>query len=421
MKYTKIENPNYNIHFIKTNKFKTIKVRINLKEEVEKEKIVYRNMLSLILFEGTKKYSTRRLIDIECENLYNIGVSGGTIISGNASILSFYSTFLNEKYTEKNMNEKSFKFFLDFIFNPNIENNRFNELAFNNAKNILKEDIETLYENPNRYATKELYTNMCPDLPISYNSTGYIEDLENLNEEKLYNYYKEILNTNSIDIFVIGDIDIPKFRKIIEDNFKVPNTKRKKINHFLKQTNFLEKPRTIKKSRDINQGILLIGSKLKNLNNKDRLYTLAIYNYILGGGPDSKLFMEVREKNSLCYTISSTYAGVSSVELIRAGIDSKNYKKALKLVNEQLEEMKKGNFTDKDVETAKLNMLAALKEIEDSPSGILNVYEAHEYLGYDLLDERKEKIKSITKKDVIDINKKIKLDTIFLLEGSKRK
>ena len=421
MKYLKIENPNYNIHFIKTNKFKTIRVRINLKEEVEKEKIVYRNMLSLILFEGTKKYNTRRLIDIECENLYNIGVSGGTIISGNANILSFNSTFLNEKYTEKGMNEKSFKFFLDFIFNPDITNNRFNKNSFENAKNILKEDIETSYENPNRYAMKELYTNMCPNLPVSYDSTGYIEDLNDLDSEKLYNYYKKILNTNSIDIFVIGDIDIPKFRKIIEDNFVIPNTKRKKINHFLKQSNYLEKPRNIKRTRDINQSILLIGSKLNNLNNKDRLYTLSIYNYILGGSPDSKLFREVREKNSLCYSISSTYAGVSSIELIRAGIDGKNYKKTLKLILEQVEEMKKGNFTDKDVETAKLNMLAAIKEIEDSPSGILNVYEAHEYLGYELLDERKEKIKSITKKDVIDINKKIKLDTIFLLEGSRRK
>jgi predicted Zn-dependent peptidase len=378
-------------------------------------------MLSLILFEGNKKYNTRRLVDIECENLYNVVLSGGSIISGNANILSFSTSFLNEKYTEKGMNEKSFKFFLDFIFNPDVENDKFNEKSYVNARNILKEDIETYYENPNRYAISELYKTMCPNLPLSYPSTGYMEDLDKLNEEKLYKYYKEILNTNSIDIFVIGDIDIPKFRKIIEDNFVIPNTKRKKINHFLKQSNYLEKPRSIKKSRDINQGILLIGSKLKNINNKDRLYTLAIYNYILGGGPDSKLFREVREKNSLCYSISSTYAGVSSIELIRSGIDSKNYKKTLKLILEQVEEMKKGNFTDKDVETAKLNMLAALKEIEDSPSGILNLYEAHEYLGYELLEERKEVIKSITKKDVLDITKKIKLDTIFLLEGSKRK
>ena len=421
MKYTSYDNKNYKIHFIKTDKFKTIKVRINFKEEIKKENIVYRDMLSIILFEGTKTYNTRRLVDIECENLYNIGVGSGAIISGNCGLLSFNTTFLNEKYTEKNMNEKSFKFFLDFIFNPNVENNKFDTTSFINCKNKLEEDIKNYTENPNKYAYLELYKTMCPNLPVSFPSTGYIEDLIDMDEEKLYKYYKNMLNTNSIDIFVIGDIDIPKFKKIIENNFKIPNTKRKKINHYLKQTEFREKPKTVKLERDINQGILLLGSKLKNITDFERLYVLTVYNYILGGGPDSKLFKEVREKNSLCYSISSTHSGISNLELIRSGIDSKNYKKALNLILEQIKSIENGNFLDEEVEVAKINMLSALKELEDSKDAILNLYEAHEYIGYDLLEERRKKIKEVTKQDVIKLSKKIKLDTILLLEGSKRK
>ena len=421
MKYTKHEKTNYKIHFIKTDKFKTIKIRINLKEEVEKEKIVYRNMLSLILFESSKKYKTRRLIDIECENLYNMEVGSGTMISGNSNILNFSTTFLNEKYTEKNMNEKSFKFFLDFIFNPNIKNDKFDKKSYINAKNKLQNYMESIDENPSKYAFKGLYENMCPNTPLVYPETGYIEDLNDLNEEKLFNYYKEILDTNSIDIFVIGDIDIEQFKKIIEDNFKIKNVKRKEINHLIEHTEFLDKPKYITKERDINQGILLIGSKLKNITNFERLYTLAVYNHILGGSPDSKLFKEVREKNSLCYYVSSTYSGVCNLEIIRSGIDSKNYKKALDLILKEQEKMKNGEFSDEDIEIAKVNMLSALKEVEDSQNGIINMYEAHEYLGYDLIEERRKNLIKVTKKDLLELSKKMYLDTIFLLEGSNRK
>ena len=79
-----------------------------------------------------------------------------------------------------------------------------------------------------------------------------------------------------------------------------------------------------------------------------------------------------------------------------------------------------GKFTEEEVEVAKINAKAALKEIEDTPSGMLNLYEAHEYLGYDLLEEREKNIEKVTREDVINVTKKIKLDTIFLLEGSKR-
>ena len=421
MEYINYDNPSYKIHFIKTDKFKTIKIKINFKEKVEKEKIVYRNMLSIILFEGTKSYNTRRLIDIECENLYNIGVGGGTNISGNYQILSFDTTFLNEKYTEENMNEKSFKFFLDFIFNPNVNDNKFDHQAFINAKNILKEDIESYLENPTRYAYMGLYNNMCPNTPVALSTTGYIEDLESMTEETLYSYYKEVLRNNIIDIFVIGDINVSNFKQIIEDNFNINTIKNNNLEHFISYDKFLSKPNIIKEKRSINQGILLLGSKLKNITDFERLYVLSVYNYILGGGPDSKLFKEVREKNSLCYYISSTHSGVANLELIKAGIDSKNYDKTLKLIKKQIKDVSNGIFDDEEINKAKINMHAALFEVEDSQSGLINLYEAHEYLNYDLLEERKNNIDKVTREDVINLSKKIKLDTIYLLEGGNRK
>ena len=419
MEYIKIDKQAYKIHFIKTDKFKKVKIRINFKEKTTKEKVVYRNMLSLVLLEATKKFNTRRLLDIECENLYNIGVGAGTSNSGNYHLLRFNTTFLNEKYTEKGMMEESFKFFLEFIFNPNVIDGKFESQTFNNAKNILKEDIESYADNPGRFAFSRIYEIMCPNSVIKYRSTGYIEDLEKVTEENLYEYYKELLTNNEIDIFIIGNIDVKQMEKIIADNFNIDSIKHEQLAHIVKQDDFRKEPRIIKENKNINQSILILGSKLKDITEFERKYVLVLYNYILGGSADSKLFKEVREKNSLCYSISSTHSGIANLEFISAGIDKENYDKAVELIKAEIKNMEDGNFTEEDINQAKITFLASLKEIEDTANGIINIYEAHEYLDYDLLEERAKEIEKVTKEDIINVSKKMYLDTIYLLEGDK--
>lgn len=419
MEYKKVNEQAYNIHFVKTKKFKKIKVRINFKEKTEKEKIVYRNMLSLILLEATKTYSTRRLLDIECENLYGISINANTSQSGNYQLLRFDTTFLNEKYTEEGMTEKSLQFFLDFIFNPNLENNRFNTQAFNNSKHILKEDIESFNDNPGRYAFSRLYENMCPDSVLKFHNTGYMEDLEKVTPENLYTYYKELLRTNLIDIFIVGDIDFTNMEKIIKGNFSINTLKQNKFEHFIKQDKFKVIPQIVKDSKEINQSIVIIASKLKDITSFEREYVLALYNSILGGGPDSKLFKEVREKNSLCYSISSSHSGIANIEYISAGIDEKNFDKTVKLVKKEVKKMAIGDFSDEEFEQAKTTYLASLKELEDTTNGMINIYEAHEYLNYGLLEDRVNEIVKVTREDIINVSKKIYLDTIYLLKGDK--
>ncbi len=420
MEYIKIDKQAYKIHFIKTDKFKKVKIRINFKEKTTKEKVVYRNMLSLVLLEATKKFNTRRLLDIECENLYNIGVGAGTSNSGNYHLLRFNTTFLNEKYTEKGMMEESFKFFLEFIFNPNVIDGKFESQTFNNAKNILKEDIESYADNPGRFAFSRIYEIMCPNSVIKYRSTGYIEDLEKVTEENLYEYYKELLTNNEIDIFIIGNIDVKQMEKIIADNFNIDSIKHEQLAHIVKQDDFRTEPRIIKENKNINQSILILGSKLKDITEFERKYVLVLYNYILGGSADSKLFKEVREKNSLCYSISSTHSGIANLEFISAGIDKENYDKAVELIKAEIKNMEDGNFTEEDINQAKITFLASLKEIEDTANGIINIYEAHEYLDYDLLEERAKEIEKVTKEDIINVSKKMYLDTVYLLEGDKK-
>ena len=146
-------------------------------------------------------------------------------------------------------------------------------------------------------------------------------------------------------------------------------------------------------------------------------YVLNVYSYILGGGPDSKLFKTVREKNSLCYYISSISQPLSSTLVIKAGINKEDFRKAVSLIKKEVLSMKKGRFTDDDIIKAKITYINSLKELEDNPDSLIGLYSGIEYLNSDDLDNRFSKINKVTKSDVIKLASKIHLDTIYLLEG----
>jgi len=253
--------------------------------------------------------------------------------------------------------------------------------------------------------------------PYSLRSIGYLEDLEQIDEERLYTYYESILNSDLIDIFIIGNIDSNKIKDLLVKNFIINTLKKPSESHYLLPSKTRRIIKTVKERKDINQSHLVIGCKLDELTEMEKKYVMNIYNFILGGGTDSKLFTNVREKNSLCYSVHSTYQPVANLLIIKAGIDSRSYKKAVSLIKKELSNMQKGLFDESDIEKAKVTYLSAFDELEDSPSSIIGTYAAGEYLGYDCLEERKKKILEVTKDMVVAVSKKVHMDTIYLLEG----
>lgn len=418
MEYKKYELGNYNIHTIKTdeNKFKTISVQLNFRRKVKKEEITIRNFLTKILIDSTAKYKTNKEMNIAVEDLYGIEVFTNSILSGNYSILNFCCQFLNEKFTEEGMNYKSLDFFLDTITNPNVDNGEFNNKSFEETKRYIRETIEKENEKPSIYANKRMLEEMDKGA-ISYSSVGYLEDIDTITPKTLLEYYNSLLTNDIIDIFVIGDIDSEEIKNTIVEKLKIKTFKKLPTEHFIEHTKFRKIPKTIKEKTDNQQSNLSIGLKIDKLNNFERQYTLSIYNYIFGGGPDSKLFQVIREENSLCYTVNSAIRAVSEIMIIKAGINRSNYDKTLKLIKKLHKEMLTGKFTDSDVEIAVNAYTVSLKEMLDSPFAIISNYASKEYLGFDLIEKRLEEVKKVKKEDIVKLGKKIKMDTIFLLEG----
>lgn len=420
MNYVKLEEKNYNLHVVETDKFKTIMVKINFKRKLKKDEISMRNMLVNILFESTKKYPTKRLMEIQTEELYELGYRGSNYSSGIYNVMGFDCVFLHPKFSEEGIIESSFEFLKEILFNPNIDENGFDQKSFGIAYKILEDHLNSLKENADLYSQLRLYEELEPDSIISYRKCGYSEDLENINRKNLYEYYLDVLNNDIVDIFVVGDVKANDIKKIVNDLFDFENRDKHSENHFY--TPNINKETVTFKSEltEFNQSKLLIGLKIKEASDFELRYVLNILNYILGGNPDSKLFQNVREKNSLCYSVSSVSQPLIGVLLIHAGINAFNYDRACSLIFEQLEDMKNGKFTIEDIKKAVLTYKNSMVEISETPDGLISLYSGIEYLNSDTLEDRIKKIESVTKDDIMALANKLILDTIFFLEGGEQ-
>lgn len=418
MQYTKYELLPYNLHIINTKKFKTVNIRINFKTKAKKEDLTKRNLLSDILLRSTKNYPSEKEMAIACEDLYDLNYSSNCTISGNYSILSFDTTFLNEKYTEEGMNEKAIAFFLDMLMHPNITERKFDAATFKIAKKNIHDILISEKDNPSRYSLHELMQTIDDESPLSYHSEGYLEDLDKINESNLYEYYEELLKSNLIDIFIVGEVSNDKVKEIFANYFKINTFKKTKETHVIEHKKLPKRAKTKKVVADFTQSQLLLGYKIGEMSDFERNYISTIYSFILGGGPDSKLFQTVREKNSLCYSVNSIIFKTFNLLIIKSGIDKGDFKKAVSLIRKEVSNMGKNKITDEELAKAKITYINSCKEILDSPNSIIGVYTAKEYLNMDLLEERIKNIEKVTKDMVTSFSKKLYLDTIFLLEGS---
>ncbi len=409
MKYERIDMGSYHIHLVPTDKFKTATISINFREKVKKEDITIRKFLFQMLTTTTLKYSTPRLFETRLEELYSLSLSHSNMKFGNYINSYIDIKFLDEKYSDKNLIYDSIDLLYEIVFNPNIKDKK----IFDIVKDRLNISIKSIKENTQKYAINRALEVMDNNDPISFSMWGYKKDLNRINEDNLYKYYKHILDTNIIDIFVIGNVDKDKVLKYIYSKFKFKKRKNITIDPFITY-NEIPKLKTKSEKMKLNQSKLVVVCKLLNLNIFERRYVLPIYASILGAGSSSRLFTNVREKNSLAYTINAINNSPNSIMTITCGIDLENYNKALKLIKK---EIKLKKVLKAEVEDAKKEIIASIEMIFDSPANIINYYYGIEVFNSDNIDKKISNFNKVTKEDVESLANKINIATIYFLRG----
>jgi predicted Zn-dependent peptidase len=416
MKYHKYNLNSYHLHVIKTAKFKTVSVLISFKRPIKKEELTIRSFLHSLMLYSTKKFPTKRLMEIEAEELYGLDLWLDAKHLGNYNIMTFGLNMIDEKYTEKGMYEKGLAFLFEALFNPNVDDGGFEEKSFNIVKNLMISSLKSIKDDTTRYCNIRMLEEMDINSPISYRE-AYLEDLEKLDRKMLYDYYKSIIKSDEIDVYVLGEVDVNQTKKFFRDNFKVNTIKKSQDNLIIEHNTYRKRIKKVNEKEKIKQAKFSIGCKLIGLTDYERKYVMEVYTFMLGGPSYSKLFRSVREKNSLAYYIICSYQLDESLLLIYSGIDKNNFDKAFSIVKQEISNMIKGNIIDEELDNAKKDIIGVIEAIEDSSYRTINACLKRNLLDLGELKERKEKFNKVTKEDIIKVAKKVKVDTVFLLYG----
>lgn len=418
MEYKKINLNSYNIHLIKTDKFKTIDIKVVFIDKFKKEEITKRNFLIDMLTFSTKKYDTKRKLTIKCQDLYSLSLSSANFRIGNYLMTKIGITLLNPKYTEESMLDESFDLLMETFFNPNTIENHFAEKAFSLIKKDLETELLEVREQPKIYALSQFLKEMDSNKPYSYHGYCYEEDLEKITKYSLYEYYQKFLQTNLVDIYVVGDFDFSKMEAMIRNKFKITTLKKNKGTIIVKHDKIRKHSHKVIEHSKFNQSKLIVGLKLDKLTKFEFGYVSNLYNLILGGISDSLLMKNVRVKESLAYYIGSSLNKADNLIIISSGIEKSNFEKTVKIIKKTLKDIQNGKITDDDIQKGQKEYLSSLESVINVPGGIIDLTMANHLTMSDPVEIRRKKIMEVSKKDIIDFSKKVFLDTIYLLEDS---
>ena len=418
MVYKTYKCNSYNIHTIKTDRFKTVHMEIIFRKNIVKEELVNYAFLVDMLMESSKNYPKRKDVITKLEELYKLVVYGTTIKTGNVLSSNFMADFIDPKFIDEDgYLENVIKFIFEMLMNPNATNEEFDLKEFNFVKERLKREIKSIDDNPFKSSMRKAIEAMDKSSVTAFPLMGSVEELDDITPSSLYKYYKKLFKDNTCDIFIIGNVDSDNIVSLIQKYFKHRYIYTNKL--VLRVDNKEKKKVTTKEDVSENlQANLVMIYNIGELPEVERHVTMQVFNYIFGsGGLTSKLYKRIREENSLCYNISTLYLKYDELIAIHISLDTANVKRAVSMVKKCLKEMQTGDFLDSDLEDAKKSISLALNLTSDNNSSLLNNYVFHEFDNLPLIDERKKSLAKLTKEDVVNVSKKLKLNTIYVLKG----
>lgn len=407
---------NVKLTLIPESKFKTNLISVYIQRKLDRNEVTKNALLPGILKSGCNKYKTLGQLTDREEELYGSYLHAGASKRGESQVLGFSILSVNEKYLDEKILGQCIEFLNEIINNPLVIDGGFNEEYLNIEKEILKDSIMSIINDKGNYAMKRTNEIMFEGEPYSINGKGYIEDLDTIDRVSLYEHYKEVLKTSPIEIMIEGEFEESEVVELIKEKFQFD---RGNIIDIPKEEYYkeVEKVKEVKENMDIAQGKLVMGYRCNvDYLDEEKYYSLLLGSRILGGGADSKLFINVREKESLCYTIYSTIQKSKSTMMVCSGIEAQNYEKTVNLVKEQVQKLKDGDITESEISNAKIAFINSLNSLNDEIGRISDFYFSQSISkNKSDLDQIKNMINKSTKEDIVEAVKNIELDTIYFL------
>ena len=392
---------------IETKKFKTNVYALYLTIPLTKENVTYNALIPTVLKRGCEKYNNQLEISKKLEEMYDATFGIGITKVGNNEVLKFYLESLNNNYLPNNedLSKTSIEMLLNIVMKPYLVNGKFDDDYVEQEKENLKKVIESRKNNKDTYATNRLLEEMFKEEPYGLYKFGNIDEIDNITSKKLYEKYKELIKNSEKYLYIVGDVENLNIESYNIDEKEITISKEFPVK-------ISEKENIVKEQMDVTQGKLVIG--LNTPNNKQEV--IALYNTILGKGANSKLFLNVREKEGLAYSAGSTYLKRNNAIIISTGIEVLKYNKAVEVIKNQLKDMEDGNITEKEMKDAKQFINAGLNLINESSENMIEYRFDKDLYNEEIdIEKYRKEIEEIKKEDIVKVAKQIKIDTIYFL------
>ena len=408
------------VYINNTDKFKTNYIQIDIIRPLNDEKDVSKNaLIPYVLYRGTNQYPTNQDISKRLDELYGADLNVSVARRGENQLLRFSIEVINDKFVKnkENLLKGAVDFLYEILFNPLLEDGEYKQKFINKGHKFLKEKILSLKNDKNSYVIERCYQEMCRGEDFSLYTLGTLKGLKSSINDNLYQYFKKVLIESPIEIFVIGDVGNHKdIYDYINTKFDYERNKDLPINNTtLKIDGFDDID--IEEEDQVTQSKLCAGIRVPITRNHPLYFALIVFNGMLGGFSHSKLFSTIREERGLAYYINTRLESTKGLILINAGIDIKDYQTVKDIISEKLIEMSKGQFTDKNLNWTKKKLINRYKSLSDNNHSVVDAF----LLG--LINDKKDSlnyvinsIKDVDKKDIIEVAKKVKLTTHFLLK-----
>ena len=371
-----------------------------------------------MLTTGTEKYPSTQELSIYLESMYGMKLGANVVTKGKSHIININSICINQEYLpyKEDLIQQQIQLLNDIFFKPNASKTVFDQTMFERKKKELVERLINNQDDKFYYSLEKMFEYMGKGTCLGISSHGNIEDIKKIENEELFSYFKECIKNDQKHIYVVGNVDesiVHVFENCL--SFEKNNSIFESVYSFEKNRKDLLE---IIEKQDVTQAKLNMGYRISVNYNHQNHYAFVVFNAIFGGMSQSKLFKVVREKNSLCYYISSSYDAFNGVMVITAGIEGKDYHQTVQLIKEQLKEMQDGCFDQDDIDTAKLMIKNSMKKTNDEQlSQVAVQYNRDITEKKETNEQYLEKIENVTYQDIVDVCQNIELDTIFLLKG----
>ena len=408
--------PETGLTVITDKKFKTNLIDIRFITRLSDERAASNTLALSIISSCCAKYPTQSLMSRRLQSLYGSAVSSSSTKVGDNQVVSLHGSYIGDCYTmsEEKYSDKFLDLFFSCIFEPSLCGNGFEEAVFEQKKQNLLEDIDAQINSKRSYAGAQAMLTIFGGEPAAVLTTGNKQQAEALTPVGVYNAFCELLKTARIEIIFSGG-NSDGIYELIRDKFGSVERAPVPCTYYSRSLPKSE-PARVSEKMDVSQCNLVMALKSDGQCDEDTMFVL---NKIFGGSTFSKLFMNVREKMSLCYFCSSTVIASKNVLFISSGIEKDNIAKAEEAILRQLYDIADGQFTDDDMKYAVISLENTLYGASDRISGLADIefMQIFKNNGKSSVEDMINGYRGVTRDGIIALAKRFVLDTVYVLEN----